>query len=61
MTANDILKVLRKDGWYKVAQKGSHLQLKHATKKGKVTISMHKGDIPVKTLKSILEQAQIEP
>ena len=27
MTAREILKILRKDGWYDVDQEGSHLQL----------------------------------
>ena len=31
----DILKALKKDGWYLVAQSGSHRQLKHPIKKGK--------------------------
>ena len=41
MTAREILKKLRKDGWYEVDQDGSHLQLKHPTKPGKVTIPLH--------------------
>jgi predicted RNA binding protein YcfA (HicA-like mRNA interferase family) len=60
LTPKEVLKILYKDGWYDVAQKGSHLQLKHLSKKGKVTVSMHQGDIPLKTLKSILNQAQID-
>jgi predicted RNA binding protein YcfA (HicA-like mRNA interferase family) len=35
----DILKMLKDDGWYLVAQKGSHRQFKHAVKHGKVTIN----------------------
>lgn len=60
MKAKELLKLLEKDGWQKVAQCGSHLQLKHSSKKGKVTIPMHNGDIPIGTLKSILKQASIE-
>jgi len=60
MTAKEILKLLHKDGWREIGQKGSHLQLKHPVKKGKVTVSMHNGDVPLNTLKSILKQAQIE-
>ena len=41
MTAREILKILHKDGWYDVDQEGSHLQLKHPTKPGKVTLPMH--------------------
>jgi predicted RNA binding protein YcfA (HicA-like mRNA interferase family) len=60
MTPKEILKYLYKDGWREAAQKGSHLQLKHPVKKGKVTVSMHKGDMAINTLKSILKQAQLE-
>jgi len=60
MTSKEILKLLHKDGWREVAQKGSHLQLKHPIKKGKVTVSMHNGDMAINTLKSVLKQAQLE-
>jgi predicted RNA binding protein YcfA (HicA-like mRNA interferase family) len=40
----DILKMLKDDGWYLVAQKGSHRQFKHAVKRGKVTINGKPGD-----------------
>lgn len=56
MTARELVKLLRKDGWYMVNQKGSHLQLKHPVKKGKVTVPMHPGrDIHITTLKSIIK------
>lgn len=35
----EVLKMLKNDGWYMVAQKGSHRQFKHPTKAGKVTIN----------------------
>ena len=57
MTSRDILKVLRKDGWYIVDQDGSHAQLKHPTKPGKVTVPIH---IPPGTLNSILKQAGLK-
>ncbi len=61
MRAEELLKALRADGWNKVAQKGSHLQLKHPTKAGKVTIPMHSGkDIPPGTLNSIKKQAGLK-
>lgn len=34
-----VLKALLDDGWKVVATKGSHRQLKHPTKKGKVTLN----------------------
>lgn len=60
MTAREILKILHKDGWYEVNQEGSHLQLKHPTKSGKVTIPRHSGDIAPGTLKRIYEQAGLK-
>lgn len=39
---------------------GSHYQLKHLTKKGRVTIPHPKKDLPIGTIKSILKQSQIE-
>lgn len=52
-----ILKKLKKDGWYVVRTRGSHHQLKHPFKKGKVTVPHPKKDLPRKTVKSIFEQA----
>lgn len=62
MTVREILKVLFKDGWQVVEgrAKGSHIQLKHPIKKGKVTVPDHKGDIPPGTLNSILKQAGLK-
>jgi predicted RNA binding protein YcfA (HicA-like mRNA interferase family) len=34
------------DGWIEIDQKGSHLQLVHPQKSGKVTVPVHAGDIP---------------
>lgn len=60
MTAKEILKILKKDGWYEVNTVGSHIQLKHSTKPGRVTVPAHKGDIAPGTLNSILKQAGLK-
>lgn len=60
MTAKELIQLLKKNGWYEKSQKGSHLQLWHPDKKGKVTIPVHSGDIPKGTLNSILKQAGIK-
>ena len=59
MTVREILRILHKDGWEEVPNrtKGSHIQLKHSSKSGKVTIPNHSGDISPATLKSIKKQA----
>jgi len=52
MTVKELMRVLRNDGWYEVGQVGSHIQMEHEIKKGKVTVPNHNGDIRIKTLKS---------
>lgn len=53
MTAREVLKILRKDGWYEIDQEGSHMQLRHPSKPGKVTVAIQgKKDIPPETLNS---------
>ena len=56
MKFREVEKILLKDGWYQVKQKGSH---QHPTKPGKVTIPEHGGDIHIDTVKSIMRQAGI--
>lgn len=60
MKFREVEKILRKDGWYQVKQKGSHHQYKHSLKAGKVTVPEHGGDIHIDIVKSIMRQAQIE-
>jgi predicted RNA binding protein YcfA (HicA-like mRNA interferase family) len=58
MNARDILRLLKADGWTELRRKGSHLQLKHQTKPGLVTLPMHgQKDIKPGTLASIERQA----
>jgi predicted RNA binding protein YcfA (HicA-like mRNA interferase family) len=60
MTVREVLKLLRDDGWSVYEQNGSHVQLKHPVKKGRVTVPNHRGDIKKGTLHSILKQAGLE-
>ena len=60
MKVKDLLKELKKDGQVVKAQNGSHLQLIHPSKKGKVTLPVHGGDIPKGTLNAILKQAGLK-
>ncbi|WP_434632156.1 type II toxin-antitoxin system HicA family toxin [Thermoanaerobacterium thermosaccharolyticum] len=59
-SSREILKILQQDGWYIVKINGSHHQLKHPVKQGKVTVPHPKKDIPFKTAKSILDQAGLK-
>ena len=38
MNSRTIIKMLKQDGWYKVDQDGSHVQFRHPSKKGRVTL-----------------------
>nr|MDO8087917.1 type II toxin-antitoxin system HicA family toxin [Candidatus Sigynarchaeum springense] len=61
MKIEDAVKLIEKDGWYLVVQKGSHRQFKHPTKPGRVTIAGHLNhDLAPGTLNSILKQAKID-
>ncbi|MCP3056134.1 type II toxin-antitoxin system HicA family toxin [Aurantimonas marianensis] len=60
MDSRRVLARLLADGWVEVRQRGSHLQLKHPEKPGRVTLPHPKRDIPVGTLRSIEKQAGID-
>lgn len=57
MSSRELLKVLADDGWYEVATRGSHVQLKHLSKPGRVTVPHPKKDLPIGTVKSVFRQA----
>ena len=58
MKVRQVLRLLADDGWEVVATRGSHRQLKHPSKPGRVTVA-GKGsdDLHPKTATSILRQA----
>jgi predicted RNA binding protein YcfA (HicA-like mRNA interferase family) len=61
MKARDILKLIGDDGWYQVAQKGSHRQFKHPSKPGRVSIAGHPSqEMDRGTYNSILKQAELK-
>ena len=60
MNFKEIEKIIKNDGWFYFSTIGSHQHYKHSEKKGKVTIPLHKGDIPKGTINSILKQAGLK-
>ena len=62
MKVKEIIKLLEKDGWFLVTQKGSHRQYKHPTKPGRVTVPDHgqNKDLAKGTENSILKQARLK-
>ena len=59
MRFKQVEKRILADGWQYYSQAGRHCQYIHPTKKGKVTIPKHNGDIPPIVVKSIWKQAGI--
>ncbi len=59
MKSADILKALGADGWNQVAQKGSHVQLRHPSKPGRVTVPHPVKDLPIGTVASIEKQSGV--
>lgn len=54
----EILRMLKEDGWEVITQRGSHRQLKHKTKKGKVTINKKPNEVlSQEVLNNIFKQA----
>lgn len=59
-TAKKILRALLKMGFFIDHQKGSHARLIHKEESWrKVTLPIHDKDLPRRTLKNILDQAEI--
>ena len=61
MKVREVLRVLKKEGWIEVARRGSHRQLKHSHKPGRVTVAGKlSDDLAPRTLASILKQAGLK-
>lgn len=52
-----LIRLLEADGWRLVATVGSHHQFDHPTKKGKITVTHPRKDLPTGLVKAILKQA----
>jgi predicted RNA binding protein YcfA (HicA-like mRNA interferase family) len=60
ITGREVVRALAKLGWVVVVQKGSHAQLKHSSRGGRVTVPVHAGEtIGPGLLRSILAQAGV--
>jgi predicted RNA binding protein YcfA (HicA-like mRNA interferase family) len=60
MSSREVLSILKANGWKEARQKGSHIQMKHPNKRGRVTVAHPKKDIPIGTLRSIEKQAGLK-
>ncbi len=58
-TANDVIRVLRRNGFVQVGQKGSHQKWRHADRR-QVIVPIHGSKlIPIGTLRSIIEGSKL--
>lgn len=61
VTVREMIRRVELDGWGRVRQTGSHRQYQHPRKPGTVTIAGKPStELPPKTARSILRQAQLE-
>ena len=60
ISSRAVLQKLKSHGWVVVLKRGSHWQLKHPTKAGKVTVKHPAKDYPPCTIKSMERQSGIK-
>jgi predicted RNA binding protein YcfA (HicA-like mRNA interferase family) len=60
LSSREALKSLKAAGFVIVDQKGSHVQLKHPARAGRVTVPHPKRELPVGTIASIERQSGIK-
>ena len=61
MKVGEVLRLLHDDGWVLVATRGSHRQLKHPSKPGRVTLpGKPSDDLAPGTLNSVMKQAGLK-
>jgi len=60
MNSDEVIRMLKDDGWLWKHTEGSHHQFIHPTKPGKVTVKHPAKDIPTGTLQSNRKQAGLK-
>jgi predicted RNA binding protein YcfA (HicA-like mRNA interferase family) len=61
MKCSEAFRILKKDGWYPISQKGSHVKLIHDTKRGVIIFPNHGSQELGKGLqKKLFKQAGID-
>jgi len=61
MKCSELFRLLKKEGWYAVSQKGSHVKMKHNTRDGTIIFPNHGSQEVGKELeKKILRDAGIQ-
>ena len=61
MKSSELFRMLKKEGWYPVSQKGSHIKMIHKTKKGVIIFPNHGSQEVGKGLeKKLIKQAGLK-
>lgn len=61
MKSSELLRLMKKDGWYEVRQKGSHIIMQHPTKPNIIPVPFHASkEMKKGTLQAILKLADIK-
>jgi len=61
MKVGQVLRLLRREGWYRVPGRGDQRQFKHPRRPGRITVSgKGNSDLVPRTLRGILAQAGLE-
>jgi predicted RNA binding protein YcfA (HicA-like mRNA interferase family) len=60
MNSREIIRRIEADGWYMVDQKGDHVQFRHPTRPGRVTVTHPRKDFPIGTLRSMERQSGVK-
>jgi len=61
MKSSELIRLLKKDGWFEVRQSGSHIIMKHPEKEGSLSVPFHGPDEVKKgLLNGILKKANIK-
>jgi len=58
---NELFRILKKDGWFVVRKRGSHVIMKHPTKPEQLTVPYHAGkEVKKGLLKALLKLTDIK-
>lgn len=61
MKSSELVRLLKKDGWFEVRQRGSHIIMQHPVKRNIVPVPFHASkEVKKGTLQAILKLAEIE-
>lgn len=61
MKSSELLRIMKKDGWFEVRQSGSHIMMRHPVKEGSIPVPYHaSNEVKKGLLNAILKKANIK-